>query len=208
MSQEKQFYVYVHRYASGPKQGEVFYVGKGKGNRLKSISKRNPHWRNIVNKYGFTHHIMAHFHNEECAFSFERALIAFYGRENLCNMTDGGEGVSGRVISIDERLKRALSQAGRKHSPDTIEKMSAYQTAYHPMRGRKHSADTIAKFQKRSGRSHSLFDPTERCFLHSDGTVFVGTRYDLNITYNLDPSSTSKMLSGKIKHHKGWVELK
>lgn len=93
---EKKFYVYVHLYASGPKQGEVFYVGKGKGGRASyPYRHHNPHWQNISRKYGFTPKIVMRFDNEVCAFSFERALIKHYGRENLCNLTDGGEGTSG-----------------------------------------------------------------------------------------------------------------
>jgi hypothetical protein len=92
----KKFYVYVHRYASGPKQGDVFYVGKG-SNRRALVANRhsNPHWQNVVNKYGFVSEIVIRFQSEACAFSFERAFIKQYGRENLCNLTDGGEGISG-----------------------------------------------------------------------------------------------------------------
>ena len=92
----KQFYVYVHRYASGPKEGEVFYVGKGSGKRAYTNRRFcNPHWMNIYNKYGFNAEIVAKFAKEKCSFSFEVALIKHYGRKNLCNMTDGGEGISG-----------------------------------------------------------------------------------------------------------------
>lgn len=100
--QEKPFYVYVHRRAT---DGRVFYVGKGQGNRATSKSRSNQYWHNIVKKHGFTAHIVMMFNREECAFSFERALIKFYGRENLCNHTDGGEGVSGMTHSNETRLK-------------------------------------------------------------------------------------------------------
>jgi len=36
------FYVYLHRYASGPKLGQIFYVGKGCGKRASSRCGRTP----------------------------------------------------------------------------------------------------------------------------------------------------------------------
>jgi len=204
---DKKFYVYVHRYASGPKEGQVFYVGKGQGNRQSWVHGRSFHWNNIVNKYGFIPEIVMRFDREECSFSFERALIKFYGRENLCNLTDGGEGVSGRVISDEERKIMSERSTGRKHKPETIVKMRLYQSKNHPMKGKKHKESTKALLSaSNSGKKHNLFDDTERCFVNADGTVFVGTRFDLNNTYDLDPSSTSKMINRKISHHKGWME--
>ena len=49
MSIEKKFYVYVHRYASGPRGGQVFYVGKGDGRRAFVKSGRNIKWSRTVN---------------------------------------------------------------------------------------------------------------------------------------------------------------
>lgn len=130
MSQEKQFYVYMHRYASGPKQGEVFYVGKGMGGRAVWKYDRNTYWKRVSAKYGYTVHILTRFHNEECAFSLERALIAFYGRSNLCNMTDGGDGVRGYTFTDEVKRKMSMSMSGekhhmfgKKHSKESIEKM-------------------------------------------------------------------------------------
>jgi hypothetical protein len=51
---DKKYYVYVHRYASGPKEGQVFYVGKGSGDRAFITKRRNPHWTRIFSKYGRT----------------------------------------------------------------------------------------------------------------------------------------------------------
>lgn len=108
--QVKPFYVYVHRRAT---DGRVFYVGKGKGGRVSTNFGRNRYWHHIVRKHGFTHHIVIRFEKEECAFSFEKALIKHYGRENLCNMTDGGDG-----------------QSGLTHSKDTLKLMSKAQSGY------------------------------------------------------------------------------
>lgn len=120
MSQEKPFYVYVHRRAT---DGEVFYVGKGHGKRAQSRD-RNRYWHNIVNKHGFTYHIMMRFNSEECAFSFERALVNYYGRENLCNLTDGGGGVTGYRHTKSAKEKISIAGTGRITSIETREKLS------------------------------------------------------------------------------------
>jgi hypothetical protein len=125
MSQEKKFYVYVHRYATGPKAGQVFYVGKGSGGlRYKSDRGRNKWWGRISKKYGFTPEIIFRFNCESCAFSFERALISFYGRGNLCNLSDGGEGPCGFKHSIRWKEKMSKFMTGRKVSNKTKEKLS------------------------------------------------------------------------------------
>jgi hypothetical protein len=110
----KKFYVYVHRYASGPKVGKIFYVGKGRLQRSKIRSGRNDRWNKIVNKYGFSDHIIAEFDSETCALSYEMAMIESLGISNLCNMTAGGEGVSGLVHS--DKAKKKMSE-NRTNNP-------------------------------------------------------------------------------------------
>lgn len=104
MSQEKPFYVYVHRYASGPKEGQVFYVGKGKGGRLNDNTMRNDYWLRVARKYGFNSEVLRRFINENCAFTFEKIAINAYGFDNLTNMTFGGDGVSGHVSTRKKKV--------------------------------------------------------------------------------------------------------
>lgn len=107
----KAYYVYIHRRAD---DGKVFYVGKGKRDRHKSVYGRNTHWNRIVSKHGFTSHIVMRFTSEACAFSFERAIISMYGLENLSNMTDGGDG--GFVMS-SEVIERMKEKQGGHNNP-------------------------------------------------------------------------------------------
>ena len=58
---------------------------------------------------------------EPCAFSFEMALISAIGKENLCNLTDGGEGARGNVQTNEQKLKLHLANKGRKPAPHSIE---------------------------------------------------------------------------------------
>jgi hypothetical protein len=101
------YYVYAHRKAT---TGEVFYVGKGYGNRAGSKRYRNQHWQNVVKKHGFTVEILESGLQEWAAFEIEIAFIALFGRMDLgngklVNQSDGGEGASGAIRSLDTRKK-------------------------------------------------------------------------------------------------------
>lgn len=121
MSSQDKYYVYVHRYASGEKEGDVFYVGKGAcRKRFKSKQGRSIYWNRIVSKYGFKYEILKRFNSEQCAFSYEKILISIIGRKNLCNLTDGGEGASGRVVSENTRKKVSLTNKGTAPSESTM----------------------------------------------------------------------------------------
>jgi hypothetical protein len=100
-----KYYIYLHKRKD---TGEVFYVGKGKGNRYKSKVGRTAYWLNIVNKYGYTAEIIEYFDTEELAFRAEESLIAKIGRKDLgmgalVNLSDGGEGASGAIRTPEQK---------------------------------------------------------------------------------------------------------
>ena len=99
---DKRFYVYVHKRKT---DGSIFYVGKGRYSRHLESRRRNPHWINVAKKNGWYSEILHRFEREECAFSFEVALIAFIGINNLTNISHGGEGSSGTPRSQETRMK-------------------------------------------------------------------------------------------------------
>lgn len=113
------FYVYVHRRKS---DGKVFYVGKGRQKRAWATSRRSVHWQRVVQKHGLSIQIIADSLNEVCAFSIERMVIAKYGRGNLVNLTDGGEGTSGYVVTEDAREYLRLVNTGKVISDETRKK--------------------------------------------------------------------------------------
>ena len=88
------FYTYVHRRAD---DGKVFYVGKGKGSRANSTRSRNPYWASTARKHGVRVEIAALWACEAEAFEHEKLLISCFRDLNqpLCNLTDGGVGISG-----------------------------------------------------------------------------------------------------------------
>ena len=105
---------------------EVFYVGIGvKKGRAFEKHKRNPHWYNIVKKAGYTVNIVYKDIEHDEAKQIEILLIEKYGRKdlglgNLVNMTDGGDGALGVIISEETRQK----YRDRTYSEETRHKMS------------------------------------------------------------------------------------
>lgn len=136
------FYTYVHRKAD---TGEVFYVGKGKGRRMRQgwtpSGHRSEFWRRTVEKHGFIPEVVAYWSDETSAFEHERLLIACFRDMGfqLCNLSDGGCGASGakrspaireligsryrgKTLSEEHRAKLAAAKRGTKQSPVTIAK--------------------------------------------------------------------------------------
>lgn len=122
-SPSTKYYVYT---LARP-DGSVFYVGKGQGQRIEMHEKearQHPnHTCNNARKCQTICEIWAaggqvqraivfESDDEQAAFDRERELIAQYGRENLCNVREGG-----RVINVlpmadqEKQLKFRVSTA-------------------------------------------------------------------------------------------------
>jgi hypothetical protein len=107
---------YVYRHIRLDKQ-EVFYVGIGsdeKYERSKTTKNRNKYWHNIVKSTAYEVEIMLDDLTWEEACEKEKEFIKLYGRKDLkegtlVNMTDGGEGAFGVIMSEETREKRRLS---------------------------------------------------------------------------------------------------
>jgi len=153
------FYVYEHW---RPDKGVCFYVGKGKGRRAWDFKRmRNPHYRSIVSKLasmGMSVDVRIVISSVSCetALAVEKDRIAFYGIDNLSNMTLGGDGLSNpspelrlkislsqkkRFENIDERKKLSASFKGRVTSEETKKKLSAAN------KGRRLSDETCEKIR-------------------------------------------------------------
>lgn len=138
---EAKFYIYLHRRAD---TGEVFYIGKGSGRRAWATQYRTDYWRRVKDKYGIVIEILERFDKESDAFKHEKAVIALHRAAGLriCNITDGGEGASGNVMS--DRAKQLISAAnkGRARRPDSEETRRRKSAS---AKGRPMSAEAIAK---------------------------------------------------------------
>lgn len=125
---QAKFYVYeLH-----DDHGQVFYVGSGSGPRYRC------HWRPSVQARGgklyekiksmacdgrdFTSHKVSFFDSQAESHAEEIRLIEFYGRDCLCNVTVGGFGTKGRVITDDLRKKfsREKTQAEKDRQSELM----------------------------------------------------------------------------------------
>lgn len=132
----QEFYVYT---LVRP-DGRVFYVGKGKGDRIFDHDKEarqghQCHKCNIIRKIwrqGKTYQRYYVFTttDEDEAYTHERELIAQYGRKNLANLTDGGEGLRNPAPEVRERLAapnrgKSPSNKGKPCPPEMRARISA-----------------------------------------------------------------------------------
>jgi len=122
------FYVYAYlREDKTP-----YYIGKGKGRRayLNGRSIPKPKDSSLIQ-------IIQDNLNENEAFNLECKLIAQYGRKDLGtgilrNMTDGGEGVSGRIDTQETIQKRISKNIGKKRTLEQKLRMSQAQKGKKP----------------------------------------------------------------------------
>ena len=136
---------YVYEYIRVDKM-EPFYIGKGSSNRYLDLSKRNEYFKMILQKTKVLVSILHDGLTEEQAFGIEAWYIHEYKYVygyNLCNVSDGGDGVSGVKRSLETREKISKANKGKrlgcKLSEETKRKMSISRT------GQKRSEETKAK---------------------------------------------------------------
>lgn len=156
------FYVYQLRLDG---ESFPFYIGKGKGGRTKAhfrtrslacntrkdtiIKAARRDGREVIVD------VLVDDLDEASAFEIERALIAHFGRRDvktgcLANMTDGGDGPSGRQHR--EETKRRIGEAhkGKTISATQREELAAYR------RGLRASAETKARMAvAHTGKRHT-----------------------------------------------------
>jgi len=111
-------YVYQHRRLD---TNEVFYVGIAKiKTRPLCFKHRNIHWLRIVKKHGFEVDILIEGCSWKEACKIEKGLIFDIGRKDLnlgplVNMTDGGEGGTGIILSKQSKDKISFANVGKKN---------------------------------------------------------------------------------------------
>jgi hypothetical protein len=185
-----RFFVYCH---VRPDTNAVFYVGKGIKRRITDGSRRSNHWKNIVKKAGGFRPIVIRENIEERdALDLEVQIIAALRSIGcrLCNMNDGGDGVSGyrhppeTVARIRQNAIGNKSRTGQKASEEERKKVSLAQI------GKKHSEQT----KKRMGIQ-------VRCL--TNGVVY-DTQTEASNALNLNSSSVSMCCRGLLKQTKGY----
>jgi len=155
------FYVYEHIRLDTMKP---FYVGKGIGPRAYRKAGRNQYWDRVANKHGFIINMVAENLDEDMALLVEIEKINQLRRLGieLTNMTDGGEGTSGRKHSEETRQKISNAHNGKTHH------CLGRTGESHPMFGKKHSDEARLKISEsmkncdhplfgKKGEDHPLF---------------------------------------------------
>jgi hypothetical protein len=151
------FYVYGHFTED---TNDLFYIGKGKDNRAHEFNTaRTKWWRNIVNKHGITVKLLHENLTEEQALLLEKQLINQHGRRDLgtgvlVNLTDGGEGSTGRIISDAARKKMSLAKKGKTYTEEHRKNMSAAHKNVSDESKKKMSLAKIGKKRKPFSEEH------------------------------------------------------
>jgi hypothetical protein len=136
------FYVYVYRDPRPTKNNQPVYVGKGTGDRDLSHWSRGSHNKPFQD---FIAHLKVRGLVATCervfetavemeAFAKEIELIALYGRRNtgtgtLFNLTDGGEGASGMVKTVEQKAVDSKFSTEHWQDPEYRAKIVASQKA-------------------------------------------------------------------------------
>jgi len=159
--------LYIHTRKS---DGRIFYVGIGDKYRPYEKISRNRYWHNIVNKYNYDVKILAEGLTWEEACNIEIKMIAFYGRIKpnpktlnygcLVNMTDGGEGSKGMIVSEETRKKKSEVMKGKTHTEETRKKLSSHHkingTKPPSQKGYKHTEEARKKItESLKGKTHT-----------------------------------------------------
>ena len=202
---QNEYYVYLYL----REDGTPYYVGKGKGRRAFSNKGRKENFPLDENK------IVFHSKNltEDEAFTLEKELIIKYGRKNnntgiLINLTNGGEGVSGTIVTDEIKIKLSEYMKVRMNTPEMKAKISAMNTR--TKKGKKLSDEHKRKVSEskkgtflsdehkrklsESMKGHSVSEETKQKISEVQKIRWVKRRNDPNCTYNYKLSDAGRKI--------------
>jgi hypothetical protein len=197
-----KYYTYAHYTLD---TNELFYIGKGTGNRCNSENNRNIYWKRKVAKHGFKVCVLALWDTEEDAYIHEKVLIDAFKSlgYKLCNIANGGKGGLSGVLNP----KVSAANKTREWSEDSRKKVSG------TLRGRKMSEEFKEKtskrlkevpktFSHRKNLAKALRKSKIECV--TTGVVY-DTLFEAALDTESDRSHILKCCKGILKTHKKLV---
>lgn len=164
--EQKKYYVYEWFDLD---TNQVFYVGKGTGNRYKDYWSRNNFFKEYYNSHNVDVRIVKYFDDETDAFNYEKELTDSYREDNqcFCNLIDGGFGGYSKIWT--DEAKR-------------------YKSIYNPMKAEKQ--------RKRMSKNNPMHNPEKRKSMGEkhkrkvllDGIIYDGL-VDIAKDYGVTPSA-------------------
>lgn len=132
------------------------------------------------------------------------------------NLTDGGEGSPGYIVSDTTREKQriaklgkslsdqhkhniSLSNTGRKFSDETKLKISEKLKGNKNFEGKTFSKEVLQLLSEQKAKDWIVLSPT-------GVTVHVRNMRKFCIENNLSSSAMSRVIKGTVSHHKGWTK--
>ena len=153
-------YVYIYY---DPERGEPIYVGKGSSGRdVSHLRRKDMHPLTFrltsMKRAGIKPMIQRVCDNvdDELAMLVEQEAISLLGRKDLglgplLNMTDGGDGAAGKIVSEATRVLMSRVRTGEKRSEEACANISAAK------KGQKYSAEARVNMSK--GHIGILYSP-------------------------------------------------
>lgn len=211
---ETNWYVYRHRRLDN---NQVFYVGIGKAKnyfRAYSKAQRSKWWKSIVKTTKYEVEVLTNSLTKEEACELEIFLISEYGRKDCCggtlvNMTDGGDGVLGKIHSEETKLKISLSNKGKHslygennpnygkpRSESSKEKQRLTMTGRVRSKDSRISQSNTLKEQYKNGKFHS---GAKKVIDTSTGIIYISIK-EAAEAFGIKANTLEKYLSGKLKN--------
>jgi len=192
---------YVYRHIRLDKN-EPFYIGIGTDasfSRSRETTRRNKLWSRIAEKT--EHKVQILFDNltYEEAKQKEIEFIALYGRIDkklgpLANLTDGGDGTLGAIVSKEKRELFSRVHSGKVNSPEVRKKISD------TLKSKPRDEERIAKFLKDALVYSKSIRKKVLCM--DNGMIF-DSATEAGIYFGVNRSAISRQINGvrKNKHN-------
>ena len=220
--EEKRSYVYRHRRLDTK---EVFCIGKGstdlkflksnsdkkKYKRAYSKKSRNTWWKNIVTKYDYEIEIISKTLTEDEANELEEFLISLYKRKDCCggslvNLTDGGEGLLGYIMSDEQKQGISIRNSGENNKwfkiPSELHPMFGRKGKDCPFFGKKHNQDTIDIMRKPHLTVRGENNHKSKIVLHTLTGIFYNCIREAAEVFGIKYSTLKSNLNGTNKKNK------